>query len=191
MRVAVHHNKHVVRGDAYLTLVVTWNALYSLFIFFIAAWVQYSKKVQESPGHELSDLDRAWYTACLAVWTATEPFRLYLGVRGNRIMSVSHLVGFLILTFAAHMPIMVLFNAVIPFADSLDYSTSLCQLIFGAAELLLGASMLRQLVRRNTVDFFVHLGSLDAAYRYNDADETSNASSDDGKGDHQNEALLD
>jgi hypothetical protein len=46
-------------------------------------------------------------------------------------------------------------------------------------------------VRRNTVDFFVHLGSLDAAYRYNDADETSNASSDDGKGDHQNEALLD
>ena len=181
MRVAVHHDKEMVLGDAHLTMVVQWNALYTVFVFFIAAWAAYLGKLVDRPDRTMSDLDRAWYTASLGVLLLVEPVRLYLGVRGNRIMSVSHLVGFVILTACVHMPIMALYNTNIPFGNSLDWSVSVIELSFGAIELLLGVFALNALIRRNTVDFFVHLGYLDPTRRY-DQDDTSSASSDSGSG---------
>jgi hypothetical protein len=179
MRVSVHHRRQVVRGDPYLTLVVMWNALYSLFVFFVAMWVAYDGKLVDRPNRTLDDLDRAWYTAALAVWTFTEPARLYLGVRGNRVMSVSHLVGFLILTLCVHIPVMLLFNTSIPFGNSLDFAVSTIQLMFGFSELLIGTWMLRSLARRNTVEFFVKLGSLDSRGKLADSDDRG---SDNGTG---------
>lgn len=178
MRVAVHHNREVIRGDPYLTMIVLWNAYYSLFIFIIAAWAQYNDLLTNRPGHELSDLQRAWYIAALALFTLTEPIRLFLGVRGNRVLSVSYLVGFWLLTLCAHMPIMGLLNVNIPFGNSLDYSTSTIELIFGSFELVLGFLVIRRLGETNTVEFFVKLGSLDQDRQLLGSRENSDSDSD-------------
>ena len=188
MRVAVHHDKEMVLGDPVLTMVVQWNALYTVFVFTVAAWAAYLGKLTDRPDRTMSDLDRAWYTASLGVLLFVEPIRLYLGVRGNRVMSVSYLAGFMILTAFVHMPIMALYNTNIPFGNDLDWSVSVLELTFGALEIVFGAVALRALIRRNTVDFFVHLGSLDSTRRY-DQDDTSSSGSTDASDGSEDELL--
>lgn len=168
MRVEVHHNKPVVHGNPYLGLIVFWNSLYSLFVFFIAGWVFWSEKFEK-----LNALQSAWYTAMLAVWAVLEPVRLRLGIRGNRVQSVAHLFGFVLLTLLVHIIVMAAYNVIVPVRNSFEYSMSIVQLLFGVVEFVVGVVTLRHLVRRNTVDFFVHVGMVEEE---EESDDESGAS---------------
>jgi hypothetical protein len=159
MRKAVHHNRPILRGSTFLQLVVTWNALYSLLVFIAVAWAGYAEKLGNP---ELDQIQRAWYGAVLFGWIIMEPPRLALGLAKSG-QSVAHLFGFVILTVTVHVLIMAIYNAGIPFRNSLDTSISAIQLVFAAVEIVLGGNALRNLVRRSTIDFYVNLGSVEAA----------------------------
>jgi hypothetical protein len=156
MRLSVHHDKRTVRGSTVLALAVYWNTLYSLFIFVIVAWVVYANKLVDET---MTPLSRAWYAAIIALWMFCEVPRLLLGRRGNETQSVAHIFGFLILTIMSHMGMMLVYNVAVPWRNSLDYAVSIVQLMFGFVEIVVGVHTLRHLVRRNTVDFYVHVGS--------------------------------
>ena len=158
MRVAVHHNRPILRGSTALQLVVTWNALYSLIVFITVAWAAYTEKLQRP---ELDRIQRAWYGAVLFGWIILEPARLALGLAKSG-QSVAHLFGFVILTMTVHLLVMAIYSAAIPFKNSLDQSISALQLAFGFVEVILGLYALVHLVRRSTIDFYVNLGSVEA-----------------------------
>lgn len=129
-----------------------------MFVFFIAGWILYARKLDMGINH----IERAWYAAVLAVWMLTEAPRLYMGYRGNVRQSVAHLFGFLALTVTSHFALMSIYIELVPRKTDVDFAIALVQLFFGILEVLLGVGLMRRLVLLNTVQFYVSLGSAEA-----------------------------
>ena len=154
MRLAVHHEMQTMSSSTLLSVLVQMNFWFSTFIFVIIMWAVYAEKLSQG----MSDLDRVWYGAILGIWMLTEAPRLHLAQKGNSTHSVAHLLGFLVLTFVTHLTCMIVLNLQVPKKHSLDYAVSVMQLFFGVCEAVVAIATLRRIIRRNTVDFYVHLG---------------------------------
>lgn len=156
MRLQVHHAQRRIGGNVILAILVQWNILFSLCIYAVVAFAYYGKRlVERQPG----EIERAWYGSIVGGWAITEGARLSLGYRGNVHQSVSHLFGFVAMTFATYMSLLALYFRFVPNKGPMDYSISVVGLIFAVLESVFGIAAVSKLIRRNTVQFYVHLGA--------------------------------
>ena len=155
MRLRVHHRgKHVICSPT-LSILLLSNALFSALIFVVFAWISLISKRRKG----LGDSTATWYAGILLGWCICEVPRLRLGFQGNSRRSVPSMIGFILLTLCVHVALMLVFSRITPRMDSLDYALSVVQIIYGCLEILFAVKLLRYLVKNNTIDFYVNLGS--------------------------------
>jgi hypothetical protein len=157
MRLAVHHRKQPVGGSTLFAMLIQVNWYLTFLVSYPVMLTLFAEKFQR-----LDFVSRAWYTSLITGWVAFEVPRLYLGQRGNRNRSVASLIGFTALTLTLDTALMIVFNLIIPYKNSMDYAVTVCQLFFAAVELIFVVRLMTKIVRENTVDFYVKLGAFDS-----------------------------
>lgn len=154
MRLKLHHDYSTIDGSMLLGVLISWNTLYSYFIFFISALLIFAFKVSH-----MNEAETSWYAAIMVLYFLCEVTRLHLGYRGNVDESVSHLFGFLAITVFSHITIMIVYLLAVPDGNAMDFAMAVVQLAFGGLEVMSGFFTMRRFVRRNTVEFYLHLGA--------------------------------
>lgn len=153
MRLSVHHKLQVVEGSVLLAAVLRTNVFLSIFIVFPILFSLIGLKWEH-----LGFVDRSWYSSVVIAYGVLEVPRLYMGIKGNKVRSVSSLIGFVSLSLTFHMAIMCVYHSMVPRKNSLDFAISVCEVILAGAEVLLALLEIRKMVRQNTVNFYVSLG---------------------------------
>jgi hypothetical protein len=153
MRLSVHHKRQVVEGSVLLAAVLRTNVFLSIFIVFPILFSLIAIKWDQ-----LGFVDSAWYSSVVIAYAILEIPRLFMGIKGNKVRSVSSLIGFVTLSLTFHMVIMWVYNTMVPRKNSLDYAISVCEIILATAEVILAVLEIRKMVRQNTVNFYVSLG---------------------------------
>jgi hypothetical protein len=158
MRLPVHHNHNVVVGNPFLAALVHMNIWFSIPILLVVAWYHYAHRI-DVYNDKMNDWSRSWYGSMVGIMTLTELPRLYFGYVGNISQSVAHLFGFVSLTFVTHFALMLAYLLLTPYRNSLDFAVAIIALIFGFFEAIFGAITLKSLLWRNTVNFYLQLGT--------------------------------
>ena len=160
MRLPVYHNYNTVMGNPFLALLVQMHSWFSVCLYLVVAWVFYAERLRD---YDMDAWQRSWYGSIVGVWTLTELPRLFFGYRGNVSQSVAHLFGFVALTFITHFTLVGAYLVLVPYRNSLDFSIAVVSFVFGFFEAILGIITLRKIIKRNTTNFYVQLGSTSGA----------------------------
>jgi hypothetical protein len=154
MRLNVHHRLKVVDGSVFLAMFVSVNLFLSLLVFYPVMIAQFAIKWDDG----FTYIDKRWFTSVTVTFLAMEMPRLYMGWAGNKYRSVAQLIGFIALTLSANTALMIVWNIMAPQFTALDFSLTVCELTVAGLEVCYAVSVLRSMIKQNTVDFFIYLG---------------------------------
>ncbi|EAN90021.1 hypothetical protein C3747_33g230 [Trypanosoma cruzi] len=162
MRVRTYHRHRVNRSSPLLAALLTINSAYSLF--FAVPVVAVSLRKRWNGG--ITSSQKTWCVCIAVLWFVAELFRLYFGYFGNQQQHLPCLFRFVGLTLLPQLPVVIIFNALWPQRDSLDYALSVTMLMLLVAEFLCSVNLIRILVKNKQVDFFVYSGQLSREERH-------------------------